>query len=202
MARFGVIIVALVLVVLPAVAVAAGPPTITADPAVLGVGAQLVLQGTAPGSDGGELVEIEAKDCGSAFFRVFAAARTNAGGVWRYQGFAEVNTTFRARYKDSVSSTVDVKHRIFVSLLRRSPKLVVATVVTSHQRMIGKTVRLERHTTRGWVLVSRAKIRRLAGPASEARFLFSRNGVQLRAVVDQANARPCHVAGVSTIIRS
>jgi hypothetical protein len=114
-----------------------------------------------------------------------------------------VNTTFRARWRSAVSSTVDVKQRTFVSLARRSRTVVVATVVTPFQKMIGRTVRLERHTSsRGWVLVRRAKLRKLAGPATDARFLVTTKGLQLRATIDQANARPCYAAGVSPIIRS
>jgi hypothetical protein len=183
-------------------AAAAGPPTIAADPSIVGFGTQLVLSGVVPGAGAGETVEIEAKECTGTFFRLVGTTETTGGGTWRHQAFAAANTTFRARWKNTVSPTVDIQQRIFVSLARRSRTVVAAMVFTAHQRMIGRTVRLERLSPGGWVLLRKAKLRRLAGPQTEARFLVSRKGMRLRAVVDQANARPCYAAGVSLIIRS
>jgi hypothetical protein len=188
---------------LPTVAVAAAaPPTITANPTVVGLSTPLVLSGVVPGADEGELVEIEAKECTGTFFRLVGTARTGAGGPWRFQASATANTTFRVTSRGVASATVDVKHRIFVALARRSRTVVASNVFSPYQRMVGRTVRLERYTGGRWVLLRKAKLRRLAGPQSEARFLVSRRGMQLRAVVDTTNARPCHVAGVSLIIRS
>jgi hypothetical protein len=187
---------------LPLVVGVAAEATLIAETTVVGGATPLYLSGRISGG-AGERVEIEAKDCGSSFFRLVGAAPTGTNGQFRYQGGITVNTTFRATWKSEVSNVVDVKQRIFVSLVRRSPRTLVATVVTSHQRMIGRTVRLERFTADGgWTLLQRAKLRRLAGPTTEARFLVRRKGMQLRAVVDAANARPCHVAGISTIMRS
>ncbi|HZB23226.1 MAG TPA: hypothetical protein VE444_05220 [Gaiellaceae bacterium] len=193
---------AVALVVAPVAFAAAERPTITAQTTVVSNTTPLILTGTIPGG-AGERVEIEAKDCRSTFFRLVGAAPTGTGGNWTYQGGIMANTTFRATWKNAVSNEVEVKQRIFVSLVRRSPRALVATVVTSHQRMIGRTVRLERFTADGgWRLLQRAKLRRLAGPTTEARFLVRRKGMQLRAVIDTANAQPCHVAGISTILRS
>lgn len=194
--------VAAVLVAPSAAVAASGPPTIAADPSILGFGTPLVLSGVVPGTGAGETVEIEAKECTGTFFRLVGTTQTTGGGAWHHQAFATANTTFRARWKDTVSPTVDVRQRIFVSLARRSRTIVAAMVFTTHQRMIGRTVRLERLAPVGWVLLRKAKLRRLAGPQTEARFLVRRKGMQLRAVVDQANARPCYVSGVSLIIRS
>lgn len=181
---------------------AAEAPTIAANPSVVGTGSEFVLSGTVPSREAGERVEIEAKECRGTFFRLVAATATTAGGAWTVETFVDANTAFRARWKDAASVSVAVKRRAFVGLARRSKTVVVATVVTPYQKMVGRTIRLERHTPEGWVLLGRAKLRNLGGPVAETRFLVRRRGLQLRALLPDAAAKPCYVAGVSTIIRS
>jgi hypothetical protein len=185
-------------------AAAAEPPTIVAQPAIVGTATQtqLVLSGNVPSGQAGESVQIEAKDCIGTFFRVFGGATTGAGGAWSSNAFIRGNTTFRARWRDTVSKEILVQSRVFVTLNRGSRRTFEARVVTPQQRMGGKVVRLERLSPAGWVLVRTAKLRPAPYSSATARFKVVRRGLQLRVSVPQASARPCYAAGVSTIIRS
>jgi hypothetical protein len=201
MARAALIGAATLLLAVPALA--ADPPTIIAEPAIVGNTFQLVLSGNVPSREAGQKVEIEAKDCRGSFFRVFGGATTAAGGAWSYDAFIRANTTFRARWKDAASRPILVQRRAAVALERRHPtRTFLASVWSPEQNMVGRLIRLERLTQNGWVTMRSAKLRRLAGPTYAARFRAVPRGLQLRSAMSDASARPCYAAGVSPIVRS
>ena len=182
---------------------AAEAPTLQADPEVVGLGARLVLQGTIPSRRAGDDVEIEFRECRGTFFRVYAATKTDAGGVFRYQvPGVEANTHFRVRANGATSAPVYVRRRAAVLLDVKGRGRFIGRVFSPFVNLTDRRIRLERFSARGWVLIRTAKLRRVAGPQYEARFLVRTRGLQLRATVGEATVRPCYVAGVSPIARS
>lgn len=181
---------------------AAEAPSIRADPVSVGNNLQFALSGTVPSGSAGESVRIEAKECGGTFFRTYAGATTESGGNWHHNGFLEVTTEFRARWRDSVSAPIVVRKRMSLSLHKRGKGVFIAGAVARYQRVGGKTIRLERFTQRGWVLVRTAKLRADGPMFGSARFVVRTKGLQLRAAMDERNTGACYAAGVSPIVRS
>ena len=184
-------------------ATAAEAPTLHANPEIVGSTMPVVLEGNVPGGRAGDEVTIEARECRSTFFRLIALARTNSGGTFREEvaGFTS-NTYFRARANGATSAPIYVRRRAFVGLDVKGGGRFIGRVFSPSQNMHGRTIRLERFAPSGWVLVRTAKLRRIAGPEYQARFKVRTRGLQLRAAVTDAAARPCYVAGVSPIARS
>ena len=198
--RFALVIAVTLALALPAAAAEA--PTIRADPDFVGNNLTFALAGTVPAGGAGENVRIEAKECRGTFFRTFAGATTENGGVWRYDGFLQVTTEFRARWRDTVSAPIVVRKRMSLSLHKRGNGVFIAGAVSPYQSVLGKTIRLERFTQNGWVLMRTAKLRGDSRRYGSARFVVKTKGLQLRSAMDQANTAPCYSAGVSPIVRS
>lgn len=181
-------------------AVAAQGPTLRANTQVVGALGQVTLSGTAPRA----AVTVEAKDCDSEFFRVVGATQTIPGGGWSYQASVLSNTRFRARSGGAVSPAVTVRRRASVDLVRRAgTRIFVANVHSGGWYILGKRIRLERLTPDGWVRVGQAKLRKhpIIGRAT-ASFRVVRKGLQLRAFLPEAAARPCLAAAASPPVRS
>ncbi|HZB23227.1 MAG TPA: hypothetical protein VE444_05225 [Gaiellaceae bacterium] len=181
---------------------AAEAPSISANPDFVGNNLTFQLQGTVPSAGAGESVRIEAKECRGTFFRTYAGTTTQSGGAWHYDGFLEVTTEFRARWKYSVSAPIVVRKRMSLSLHKRGGGVFIGGAVSRYQPVGGRTVKLERFTERGWVLVRAAKLRSQGPQYGTARFVVRTKKLQLRLTMDQSTAGPCYAAGVSPIVRS
>jgi hypothetical protein len=196
-------VVCVIALVAAVTAAAAEAPTLHANPEVVGATSPVVLEGTVPSGRAGEEVTIEARECVSTFFRVFALSRTQPGGVFREEipGFTS-NTQFRARANGLTSAPILVRRRAFVGLDVKGRGRFIGRVFSPYQNMHGRRIRLERFTAGGWRLIRTARLRRIAGPEYQANFRVRTRGLQLRAAVTDTVARPCYVAGVSPIARS
>ena len=183
-------------------AAAAEAPSISANPDFVGNNLTFELQGTVPSAGSGESVRIEAKECGGTFFRTYAGTTTQSGGAWHYNGFLQVTTEFRARWRDSVSAPIVVRKRMSLSLHKRGNGVFIGGAVSRYQPVGGRTVKLERFTQSGWVLMRSAKLRAQGPQYGTARFVVKTKRLQLRLTMDQATAAPCYAAGVSPIVRS
>jgi hypothetical protein len=180
-------------------AAAAEAPTLRANPLVVGKLGQVVLSGTSPRPS----VTLEAKECDSSFFRIVGATRS-VNRTWSFEAGVSATTAFRARSGRSVSRQVVVRKRAVVDLVQRAgTRIFVANVHGGSPYLLGRRIRLERHTDDGWVLVTQAKLRRhpIFGRAI-ANFRVVRRGLVLRVLVTNAVARPCLAAGVSPLVRS
>jgi hypothetical protein len=178
-------------------------PTLAAGASTVGQLNQIALTGTAGGAKAGKTVYIESKECNASFFRVVAAATTAAGGSWSTNAPIGMTTTFRARVGGSYSNSVLVRKRVVVSLVKRPNSRVFVASAHSGWTLAGKPIRLERYTASGWVLVGQKKLTKNAvWGETNASFRIARKGLRLRAFVPLASARPCFVAGASSIILS
>jgi hypothetical protein len=182
--------------------------TIFARPTVLGWNDLTTLFGTARGAGPQDVVAIEARECGSGFFRTLVEAHVNAGGGWTTDMGTLVTTTLRARFRGAVSPGVRISKQAGVSLVRKrsGPGFVVA--VTAKRSFWRKRVEIQRRQGSAWrtvrtvVLTDSVRSTGLVS-ASEATFrLAVPNGTRLRALVPAAQARPCYVQSVSRVLRT
>jgi hypothetical protein len=184
-------------------AAAAQSPTLAASASTVGQLSQIALTGTAGAGQAGRTVYVEAKECNASFFRVVAAATTAAGGSWSTNAPVAMTTTFRARSGRAYSNNVVVRKRAVVSLLRRPNSRQFVASVHSGWTLAGKPIRIERYTPSGWALVAQKRLKRNAVfGETNASFRIRRSGLRLRAFVPLSSARPCFVAGASTIVDS
>jgi hypothetical protein len=183
-------------------AYAAQAPTLEVNPATVGTLSQVALSGSTGTAKAGQTVYVEAKECGATFYRVVASATSGVGGSWTATTAAQVTTTYRARVGRVYSRPATVRKRAVLSLTKL-PNGRIFMVKAFGPQLAGRTVRIERFTSSGWVLVQRAKLRQsdIFGVA-ETTVRIRRKGLRLRAFVPLSSARPCFVAGASPIVRS
>jgi hypothetical protein len=182
---------------------AAQAPTIEATPSTVGMLSQVSLSGVAPSAKAGTTVFVEAKECRSSFFRVVAATQAGAGGAWATSAPAQITTSYRARVRGTYSRQVLVRKRAVLTLSKLPNGRLFQVKSFGGGPLIGRMVRIERLTSDGWVLVQRAKLRQsdIFGVV-ETTVRIRRKGLRLRALITLAQARPCYVAGASTVITS
>lgn len=193
--------VAAIAVTMPASAAQA--PTLEANPAIVGVLSQVALSGTTGSAKAGQTVFVQAKECRASFYRVVAATTSGAGGGWATSAPAQMTTTFRARVGHAYSRPVVVRKRAVLALTKMPSGRIFLVRAYGGAALNGRTIRIERHTASGWVLVQRAKLRRsdIFGVV-ETTIRIRRTGLLLRAFAPLAAAKPCFVAGASKVIRS
>lgn len=165
------------------------------------------LFGSLTSGKAGELVTIQAKECGlpGAFFRGVASARTAEGGGWSTDAWIRTTTLFRATWADATSSEVRVRVRASVSLRRLAARRFRASVggIGNFWRKSVVIQRFNRHLGT-WV---RLRSVVLSEPgysgAGLATFTLSvSKGTLIRAFFPLAQARPCYLAGVSKLVRT
>jgi hypothetical protein len=184
-----------------------GSVTLRARSTVIRSDAQPVLLGEISSGQAGEYVAVQGKECGvpGAFFRGIAGAMTSEGGGWiTDQIIQRTTTTYRAVWKDSVSTPLVVRQRINVWLIRTGKgfQVGVSGEVGNWDR---RRVTVQRLTTAGWRRLTSVVVR-AQGVVSVARrggLRFSvAKGTLLRAVLPLAQAKPCYLAGYSKLIRA
>jgi hypothetical protein len=182
--------------------------TIFARPTVLGWNELGSLFGTARGAGVEDVVAIEARECGSEFFRTLLEVHVHLGGGWTTSMGAWVTTTFRATWKGAASPGVTIRKQAGVSLVRKrsGPGFVVG--VTARRSFWLKRVEIQHRQSGGWRTVRTVQLTdsaRSSGlvSASEATFrLAVPSGTLLRAVLPAAQAKPCYVQSVSRVMRT
>jgi hypothetical protein len=182
--------------------------TIFARPTVIGWNQLATLYGTAEGAGGQDVVTVEARECGSGFFRTLVEVHVNAGGGWTQPMGAWATTTFRATWKGFSSPAVTIRKQAGVSLVRSrsGPDFVVA--VSAKRSFWRKRVEIQRRQAGRWRTVKTVVLTdsvRSTGvvSASEASVrLGVPKGTQLRAVLPARQASPCYVASVSRVVRA
>jgi hypothetical protein len=201
---------AVIVVALASTAAAAPVPvTIDAQSSVVSLAPSpyVKLFGSVASRKAGEVVTIQAKECGlpGAFFRGVASARTAEGGGWSTDAWIRTTTIFRATWADATSSEVRVRVRASVSLSRLAARKFRASVggignfwrksvvIQRFNRQLGTWVRLRS------VVLSEPGY----SGAGLATFTLSvSKGTLIRAFFPLAQARPCYLPGVSKLVRT
>ena len=188
--------------------------TIFASPTVVEWGLPVTLRGSVGNGRAGEVVEVEAKECGAnpPFFRAVASAQTREGGGWTTPNYLGINTTLRAVWKDNASAEITVRQRVGVSLhKKRSTRAFEAWVVGGAQ-FWRKSVLIQRRLQGAWKTVQSVVLTETGAddPSGTRSTVWSRGkfsapvpkGTLIRAVFPLSQARPCHLAGVSKSVRT
>lgn len=153
---------------------------------------------------GGELVDIQARDCGQGFFRGVTGTQTRDGGSWSTEYTPEITTTLRAVWDGKASPPVVVRAQAEVDLSRRGSSQRYRVSVTGKTQFWRRQVEIQRRTGSGWRTVRKVTLTETYSypgvgwmiSAAEFRASFPR-GSRIRAVLPLSQARPCYLAGTS-----
>jgi hypothetical protein len=197
--------------------VAAERVTIFAQPSIAGnqpLNRSVRLFGSIDSDKAGESLAIQAKDCGSAFFRLVAGATSESGGSWSTTYWPRVNTTVRAVWNDVSSPQVTIRVRAFVGLYKRRDGKSLRVSASGADNFWRKRVEIQRLDRRlgTWrrlqtVVLTDSSGNRGSGPntgqsGSSADFVPRvPKGTALRAVLPLSQAKPCYLAGTSVTLR-
>jgi hypothetical protein len=164
----------------------------------------------------GELVEVQAKECGrNRFYRLIGGTRTVSGGSWfldNERGGVDLftipaNAYFRARWKGNYSKVVQVRTPIVVwaawNPRRRTVRASISAWTTGFS-FRGRVVELQRDTGGGqFVVVRRARLATAGRRGLFATaFRIPTRGLTLRVFAPDATGAPCFRAGASDTWRS
>ena len=171
--------------------------------------------GTVAAAGAGELVELQARECGPnhRFWRLVAATRTVSGGSWQIRSdrtgwILPHNAYFRARWRGEYSEVELLRAPATIWANWRPARRVVVVSVstwTSGQSLRGRYVELQRRVsgTDSWVRVRRALLVPTQGIGTfRARFRVQTRGLTLRVVVPAETGVPCFTAAASDSWRS
>jgi hypothetical protein len=168
--------------------------------------------GSVANGKAGEKVTVQFRQCGlyPIQFRDVAEITTNEGGGWSLDLGVEANGTFRAVAGGSVSNEVRVLKRADVRLsptrFGRYEAYVVARSSFWHRRVLIQ--RFDRQRRRWTTLKTLVLQHASAAPGSL--YVWSSTdkfavklprGTNIRAVLPRDQARPCHIAGYSNLLR-
>jgi hypothetical protein len=164
----------------------------------------VTVYGAVDNGRAGEVVDIEAKDCGGQFFRGVAGATTTDGGRYETEHFYRVTTTLRAVWREQTSETVTVYQRARpeISRAERAGRFRVSAI--GPQSFWRKRVLVQRRTSGGWRTIRSVVLSR-AGSFGEYYSIVKLSVPKrtlLRAFVPRSQALPCYVAGASDPIRA
>lgn len=195
---------------------AAGAPeqvSIVARPSIVPANQRLSVFGSVDNGREGELVTVQAKECGAnpSFFRDVASATTRAGGAWSTEFFPRISSTLRAVWNDKASAQITVRQRPSVSLAPRASGKKFYVAVGGKAQFWRKRVLIQRFGRRlgTWTNMRSVVLTETGGyPGSgevvswsEFKGSFPR-GALLRAVFPLSQARPCYLAGYSRLLRT
>ncbi len=182
--------------------------TIFARPTVVGWAEGATLFGTAEGARAQDVVFVQAKDCGSGFFRLYVEPHVNAGGGWSTPVAPGITSTFRAVWNGTSSPTVTIRQQANVVLERRRSGPGYTVAVSAKRSFWRKKVQIQRRQGGAWRTVKTVVLSDSVGStgtvsASQATFRLSLpRGATLRALLPLSQAKPCYVSSVSRTVRT
>lgn len=162
---------------------------------------QVTVFGTIDSGRAGESVTVQAKDCGTTFFRVYAGASTEPGGSWSTLIFPAITTTLRAVWNNETSAEVILRKRVWLNFVQRSAtRFSVGAGLGT--RFVGKRVSIQRFDQRlgRWATIRKVVLKSERYGTAVA--LRVPKGTQLRAVLPNAQAGPCYLGGTSPVRRT
>lgn len=191
-------------------ATAASRVTIAAMPAVAASDHPVTLFGTVPSGRPGELVEIQAKECGQSFFRAVSTTHSQSGGRWTAEFFPGITSAVRASWKSDVSKPVFVKQRAMLRFAAKAfnrTRFVVSVVARA--QFWRRYVAVERYDRdrKAWRPFRRVVLTEQNAPGSivwtSGEFTArTPRGTMLRAVLPTSQAAPCYLTSTSLTVRT
>jgi hypothetical protein len=197
--------------------VAAERVTIFAQPSVVGnqpLNRSVRLFGSVDSARAGETVAIQARDCGTNFFRLVDGATTESGGAYSTLYWPHANTIVRAVWNDIASPQIAIRVRVFVGLARRRDGKSLRVAAIGVDNFWRKRVEIQRFEQRlgTWrrlrvVVLTESGSSPGSGPntgtSGSLAYFVPRvpRGTLLRAVMPLSQAKPCYLAGTSATLR-
>jgi hypothetical protein len=192
--------------------------TIFARPTVAGPTGQpfpywVRLFGSVDSGKAGESVEIQAKDCGSEFFRLVGGATTESGGGWSTAYSPGINTSLRATWNDVSSAEIAIKAHVIVGLQKRRDGKTIFVYAHAKRSLWRKKVLIQRRARGSWtnlrtVVLTESGGNPGSGPntgtsGASAEFVPAvPKGTLLRAIMPLSEVKPCYLAGTSREVRT
>jgi hypothetical protein len=177
--------------------------TLFARPTISGLGEPVRLFASVDNGKAGEVVGIQAKDCGQQFFRGVRGGTTGPGGTWTDLYYPSVNTTLRAVWKGAASAPVTIRKRAGVFLRQRSAKTFsVVAGIGAGTYFERKRVLFQRFDRRlgTWTTVRQVVLTELSSRGTRVAASLPK-GTPVRGVIPLSQARPCYAAGYSPVLR-
>jgi hypothetical protein len=198
-------------------AVASERVTIFARPTVAGPTGQpfpywVRLFGSIDSGKAGESVEIQAKDCGSDYFRLVGGATTEPGGGWSTAYSPGINTTLRAVWNDASSAQLGVQRIVGIYLSKKRDGKTLRVSAHGKRSFWRKRVVIQRRAGGAWGKFRTVVLTESGNPGSGPNTGYGGSfaefvpavprGTLLRAVMPLAEARPCYLPGTSRPLRT
>jgi hypothetical protein len=182
----------------------------------------LVWYGQVSGS-GGELLEVQARDCGTQGFYTIAETKPGVGGAYEIESQSSVPPygsvrwsgaqTYRTRWGDQLSEHVAGPRFPLRPWAEKVPRKRAWKVHVNHYgfplnlKLAGKKVLLQRKRGQSWAPYKSAKLTRKphlehGAYNHEAVFDVPARGLTLRALVPAKTVGACHLPGASEPWRS
>lgn len=193
-----------------------GAPTpaisVQAVPKVVTYGGSITLSGQLSSGQTGQTLTVLAMECGSTAFKQVATTATTANGAYTVSVRPLKNTTYQLRLRNSRSADVLVKVRPKLALRKLSHGRYSVKALAA-ESFAGKAVLFQRYvrSTGRWITLKTVLLK--AGPTvtlpinpttvSKAAFRARvKARLRVRAIMSQAQAGSCYVAGRSNVILS
>lgn len=165
------------------------------------------LSGVISSQATGETVTVSAQECGKTAFARADATTTTANGNWTLTVKPTINTLYRARWRTTDSTTVQVQVMPSVRLGRVGSRFTAR--VTAAQAFTGKVLAFQRYrpALRRWATLKRVTLGAATTPTAgtfvtSARFRSRvRRGQRLRVLLPQGQAGTCYLAAPSNVLR-
>ena len=164
---------------------------------------RLRFTGVIPSGAANEYVAVLHQKCGQRFSTAIGGATTREGGVYeaipRY-GVPPQSGTFRARWGRHVSEPVTLRSPVRISLVKQAGRRYRANVLADFD-LTGRFIALQRLAGGRWTHVRRARLVAYGqagyGSFYTATFKVRKRGLQLRVLVPEKTAAPCHEPAAS-----
>jgi hypothetical protein len=172
---------------------------------------------------GGELIEVQARDCGTEAFHTIAETKPGAGGGYEIESQSSVppygtvrwsaGQTYRTRWGDQLSEPAAGPRFPLRPWQEKVPRKRAWKVHVNHYgfplnlTLAGKQVVLQRKRGQSWTAYKSAKLKRVphlkhGAYNHEAVFEVPSRGLTLRAFVPAKTVGQCHLPGASEPWRS
>jgi len=199
--------------VLAATAGAATQDTLSlaANPTVVVYGKTTALSGTLSPAKANQNVTVQGQECGKPNYAKVTTVKTTSTGAFTGNATPTVATTYQAKQKSTTSTTVTVKVKPVVQLLRLA-RGSYTVKVTAGQSLTNKTVLFQRYSKlkKRWLGVKKVvlttatastpKPTMVTSVSFKAKVVVRR--ARVRAVLSAAQAAPCYVAAISNTARA
>jgi hypothetical protein len=189
--------------------VASESVTLLARPTVLrGEGASALVYGSVENRREGEIVTIQARDCGQSSFTGVLSATTRAGGAWDAQLRRDITTTVRAVWKGAASAPVTIRQVPSVFLDQRGARRFEVGIVAKGQFWRKKAL-FQRRVGNRWV-TQKTVVLTESGSQPGYPYVYTSaefsarvpKGSSVRAVLPLSQAKPCYLQGASDPVRT